>query len=194
MFADNVSYGNDEGKEDPYALDNTQIPDTQTTFIIPNTPYEIPDTLQVAYKLHGQTRRYKFVYIPEEDGGLTLHWGIVRNLKLWTGTYSMSATAVKDGNTQSYLMPEDGNHITLPDNETFGIISGSALADLKKRGEFIYNGALWRYTGTGESSFGPTFEVEDPEEGTKMTILDNHRLPLILSMQGNPLEIDWTMR
>lgn len=194
MFAENVSSGNDEGKEDPHALDNTQIPDTQTTFIMPNTPCEIPDTLQVAYKLHGQTRRFKFVYIPEKDGGLTLHWEIVRNLKLWTGTYIMSATAVKDGNTQSFLMPEDGNHITLPDNETFGIISGSAFADLKKSGEFIYNGALWRCTGTGESSFGPTFEVEDPEEGTKMTILDNSRLPLILSMQGNPLEIDWTMR
>ena len=129
-----------------------------------------------------------------EDGGLTLHWSIIRNLKLWTGTYSMSATAVKGENAQSYLMPEDGNHITLPDNETFGIISGSAFADLKKRGEFIYNGVVWRCTGTGESSFGHTFEVEDPEEGARMTILDDPKLPLILSMQGNPLEIDWTIR
>ena len=145
------------------------------------------DTLDVAYRLHGQTRRFKFVYEPTGDGGLTLHWSIVRNMRLWTGTYAMSPQAVREGTAQSYLMPEDGNHVSLPRNETFGIISGSALDDLRKTGAFVYNGVAWKKTGGSEG----VIEVEDPEEGARMSILDNPRLPLILSMRSNPLEIDW---
>ncbi|MDE6554137.1 MAG: GH92 family glycosyl hydrolase [Muribaculaceae bacterium] len=194
MFAENASSVISADDTCTHMLTSTSISDTEKAYSVTDALCAIPDTLQVAYKLHGQTRRFKFVYIPEEDGGMILHWSIVRNLKPWTGSYHMSATAVKDGNAQSYLMPEDGNHLTLPDNETFGIISGSAFADLKKRGEFIYNGVAWRYSGTGESPFGRTIEVEDPEEGARMTILDDPRLPLILSMRDNPLEIDWTMK
>lgn len=148
------------------------------------------DTLKIAYKLHGQTRRFNFVYEPSEQGGLTLHWSIMRNLKLWTGSYAMSAKAVLNGTAQSWMMPEDGNHITLPTNETFGIISRSALASLKKEGEFVYNGVLWKRIGND----GNTIKVEDPEEGARMTILDNPKLPLILSMHDNPLEIDWEVQ
>ncbi len=149
------------------------------------------DTLNATYKLHGQTRRFKFVYEPTDDGGLTLHWSIVRNLKLWTGTYTMTPAAVKDGNAQSYIMPEDGNHITLPSNETYGIISQDALKELKKNGEFLYNGVLWHKTAESDSPLGPAIKVEDAAEGAKMTILDNPNLPLILSMTDNPLEINW---
>lgn len=149
------------------------------------------DTLQVAYKLHGQTRRFKFVYRPAAEGGLTLHWSIMRNLKLWTGSYAMSEAAVRDAASQSWTMPEDGNHIRLTSDETFAIISLSSLKELRKKGEFTYNGVLWRKTGISDTSFGKAIDVEDPEEGARMTILDNDKLPLILSMQDNPLEINW---
>ncbi|MDE5793098.1 MAG: hypothetical protein K2I08_00075, partial [Muribaculaceae bacterium] len=129
---------------------------------------------------------------PPPTAGITIHWRVVRNLKLWSGTYTMSPEAVKDGNAQSYIMPEDGNHIALPSNETFGIISRSALKDLKKNGKFLYNSVLWQKTGDIDSPFGKAIQVEDPEEGAKMTILDNPDLPLILSMSDNPLEINWT--
>ena len=147
------------------------------------------DTLKVAYRLHGQTRRFSFVYEPTADGGLTLHWSIVRNLRLWNGSYAMSPEAVRNGSAQSYIMPEDGNHVHLPADQTYGIISRSALDDLKGKGKFIYNGVLWKRTKIS----GPVIEVEDPEEGACMTILDNPGLPLILSMQRNPLEIDWNI-
>lgn len=152
------------------------------------------DTLKVAYKLHGQTRRFQFVYEVAKDGGMTLHWSIMRNLKLWTGSYAMSPKAVQDGTAQSWIMPEDGNHIALPPSETYGIISRAALKELKKTGGFIYNGVLWRRTATVELPLGLAIEVEDPEEGAKMTILDNPTLPLILSMHDNPLEINWTFQ
>lgn len=150
------------------------------------------DTLNVAYKLHGQSRRFKFIYEPTNNGGMILHWSIVRNLKLWTGTYTMAPEAIKNGNSQSYIMPEDGNHIVLPSNETFGIISQSALNDLTNKGQFIYNGVLWQKVGDCDSPLGTAIKVEDPEEGAMMTILNNPKLPVIISMTGNPLEINWT--
>ena len=154
-----------------------------------NLEISVGDTLNVAYRLHGQTRRFKFVYEQMEDGGLTLHWSIVRNMKLWRGSYAMSPQAVEDGTAQSWTMPEDGNHIMLPTNETYGIISRSALSELKKRGEFTYNGVIWKKSGGGEN----LIDVKDPEEGARMTILDNPILPLIVSMHDNPLEIDWSI-
>lgn len=149
------------------------------------------DTVNVAYRLHGQTRRFKFVYEPDADGGLTLHWSIMRNLKLWTGTYTMPSSAVNDGTAQSWLMPEDGNHITLSPYETFAIISRKALAELNEKGKFAYNGVLWVKEVTVDTPLGKAFKVKDHEEGASMTILDNPDLPLIVSMSDNPLEIDW---
>lgn len=149
------------------------------------------DTVNVAYKLHGQTRRFKFTFQPASEGGLTLHWSIVRNLKLWTGTYAMTPKAVKDADSQSYLMPEDGNHVMLPSNETFGIISQSALRELKAKCSFTYNGVEYEKTGNTETPLGEAIEVYDEEEGARMQILDNPSLPLILSMTDNPLEINW---
>lgn len=180
-------YGGETSHKIKYGRETSQPP---SKVILQSQPNDI---LNIAYKLHGQTRRFKFVYEPTADGGITLHWSIVRNLKLWTGSYTMSAAAVKNGTAQSYIMPEDGNHITLPSNETFGIISQSALKDLKKKGQFLYNGVLWKKTDEIDSPSGKAIQVEDQEEGARMTILDNPDLPLILSMTDNPLEINWTI-
>lgn len=149
------------------------------------------DTVNVAYRLHGQTRRFRFVYEPDADGGLTLHWSIMRNLKLWAGTYTMPPLAVDEGSALSWLMPEDGNHITLRPYETFAIISRKALAELKEKGEFTYNGVKWVKQAPVETLLGKAVMVKDHEEGAVMTILDNPDLPLIVSMSDNPLEIDW---
>lgn len=45
---------------------------------------EKTDTLRFVYKLHGQTRKFRYVFEPQSDGGVTLHWGIERNLKWWS--------------------------------------------------------------------------------------------------------------
>lgn len=150
------------------------------------------DTIDVAYRLHGQTRRFRFVFEPAKDGGLTLHWSIMRNLKLWTGTYTMPASAVNEGSAQSWLMPEDGKHITLGTYETFAIISKKALAELNEGGKFTYNGVLWMKETQLSTPLGDAIVAKDLEEGAVMTILDNPALPLIVSMSDNPLEIDWT--
>ena len=154
----------------------------------------LSDTLDATYKLHGQTRRFKFRFYRENDGGVTLHWNIVRNLKLWKGSYRMSAKAADNGSSLSLLMPEDGNYIALPDRETFGMISRSALNALKKNGAFSYNGIIYEKTGDDLSPLGKVIVVRDPHEGAMMRILDNQDLPIILEMADNPLEVNWQIK
>lgn len=157
-------------------------------------PAEQGDTLRFVYKLHGQTRRFRYVFTPESDGAVTLHWGIERNLKWWRGSYRMSREAVENGNSLSFLMPEDGNDIELPDNETFAMISRRALRELRATGTMTYDGVRYELKGREtDPVLGPVLRAVDAE-GAELTISDNDRLPLILSMARNPLEIDWTAR
>ncbi len=150
------------------------------------------DTLTYTYKLHGQTRRFKVTFQPGNDGSIVMKWNIVRNLKLWEGSYTMSSAAVADGDSLSFIMPEDGNHVTLPDDTTFGIISTCALESLHRDGEMRYSGMTYRLTGRESHPMGDTLHVIDHAEGGEMWILDNPRLPIIVRIANNPLEIDWT--
>lgn len=114
------------------------------------------------------------------------------------------------GSSLSFRMPEDGNHLVLADNETFVMISRAALRSLKATGTFRYDGVDYRLIPDveGESSSRSVdsarnsieqtgaasmnlLRVRDAE-GAELLILDDPRLPLILSMQRNPLEINWT--
>lgn len=151
------------------------------------------DTLRMEFKLHGQTRRFKFVYHNDPDGGMTLDWSIVRNLKLWTGSYRMSAKAVEEGDSLAFMMPEDGSYVALSDRETFGILSRKAFRNLADYGEFRYNGVTFRKTAAPSSSLKGVIEVIDCEEGARMLILDNGDFPLVVAMDANPLEINWKL-
>ncbi|MDE6339450.1 MAG: GH92 family glycosyl hydrolase [Muribaculaceae bacterium] len=151
----------------------------------------LADTLLFVYKLHGQTRKFQYVFTADPDGGITLHWGIERNLKWWSGTYRMTPEAVENGSSLSYRMPEDGNNITLPMNETFAMISRKAYRDLISEGMFVYDGVQYEIAGDPEpTKLGTLLPVTDAE-GAELWILDNPQLPLIVGMQNNPLEIDW---
>lgn len=149
------------------------------------------DSVKIAYKLHGQTRRFNTSFCRNADGSITMSWDIVRNLKTWRGSYTMTAEAVAGGNALSFLMPEDGNHVTLPANETFALLSRRALAELDDAGHTTINGIRW----TRESAKGAaTVTARDDKSGACMAVLNNPALPLITSMSGNPLEINWSAR
>lgn len=148
------------------------------------------ENYQFIYKLHGQTRKFSYEFVPEPDGGVTLHWGIERNLKWWSGTYRMTPEAVENGNSLSFMMPEDGNNITLPDNQTFAMISRKAFRDLTEKGEFEYDGV--KYYLTYDDEAGSYYSVRD-SEGAQLWILNNPELPIICRMADNPLEINWVV-
>ncbi len=151
----------------------------------------LPDTLLFVFKLHGQTRKYEMTFTPQHDA-FVLNWRILRNLKWQKGSYTLTPQAVKKGSVLSFLMPEDGRHVTLPEHETAYILSQQAYRSLKARQRFDYNHTEYILLGSDErvADFA-LLHVRDTLEGGEMWILDNPALPLVWSMQNNPLEINW---
>ncbi len=146
------------------------------------------DSVKLTYKLHGQTRRFTAVFTHAGDGGIRMDWAIERNLKMWRGSYTMTAPAVASARSMSYLMPEDGRHVTLPDGETFAILSLEALEALKADGTADWAGTVYRLK---EVKDGRVY-ASDTIEGAEICVLDDPAFPLVMSMAGNPLEINWT--
>lgn len=153
----------------------------------------LPDTLLYVYKLHGQTRKYECNFQLSE-GSVRLNWRIFRNEAWQTGSYLMPAQSMQSGKTLNLLQPEDTKHITLPDGETFGIVSADALQKLKNQQSFTYSGITYQLKDTDEKAMGYTLlHAVDPKEGGEVWILDCPSLPIIWKMQNNPLEINWTV-
>ena len=80
------------------------------------------------------------------------------------------------------------NHQGMQDG-TFLFVSRKALRQLQARGSFVYNGILWKQI----SRDGSSITVKAEQDGTLMRISTTDTLPWVLSMQGNPLGIDWTL-
>ena len=77
----------------------------------------VSDTLKFVFKLHGQTRRYQVVFCQQGEN-IQMNWGIERNLRWQSGSYTMTPEALKNGKQLCFLQPEDGNHLTLSSLET----------------------------------------------------------------------------
>lgn len=145
------------------------------------------DTITLTYKLHGQTRRFKTCFTRQPSGAVVMDWSIVRNLKLWQGSYTMTRASVASGDRISYLMPEDGNHVTLPEGTTFAMLSLHSYATLASGDPTVIDGSLW----TPVAAAADAIECRS-DEGAVMRVSTVKGFPLIVSMQDNPLEIDWT--
>ena len=158
----------------------------------------ITDPVLFVYKLHGQTRKYQYSFKPCSDG-MVITWGIERNTKWQSGTFTLTGKALENAECMSFLQPVDGEHLTLPDSMTYHVIlSKKAFADLKSNGTFTYDGI--RYDAEpatetftyGQGQTCPLIHVHDTAEGADMWILDNPDFPLICKMINNPLEINWS--
>lgn len=145
-------------------------------------------TVRTTFFLHGQKRRFDMTYTAAPDGSVLLTWGIERNLRWWEGTYLMPASAVRSASGLCYIMPEDGNHITVPASELFCMLSRAQMDSLRATGSTLINGV--RFTLDKESSGVARLTSE---EGAHIEVDTTGPLPLIISMTGNPLEIDWKM-
>ena len=127
----------------------------------------VPDTLLFVFKLHGQTRKYDMSFVHKNDS-IVLNWRILRNLRWQKGTFTLTPQAVKRGTVLSFLMP------------------------VKARKTFVYNHTEYELLDSDERALGfALLHVRDKAEGGEMWILDNPALPLVWSMQHNPLEINW---
>lgn len=151
------------------------------------TAQETGDTLEVKYSLNGQTRRFKTVFTPGEEGSMTAEWSIVRNLVPWHGSYTTTAAALQHGTNLSYVMPEDGNRVTLPEDQTHLILSQDNLNSLLNNGEMTLDGLKWKLSGQTPELLTARNELS----GATMEIKNSRVFPIVLSMQGNPMKINW---
>ena len=92
----------------------------------------VSDTLKFVFKLHGQTRRYQVVFCQQGEN-IQMNWGIERNLRWQSGSYTMTPEALKNGKQLCFLQPEDGNHLTLSSLETAYVLPQKALQELKEK-------------------------------------------------------------
>ena len=143
--------------------------------------------LTYIYKLHGQTRRYKMAFVPQ-NGGVRVDWGIERNTKWQSGSYFISEKALERGDKLSFRQPVDGENIALDDNTTFAMVSRRALRELKKQGKTVINGVVYQRVPTDIDGM---VKAVDAAEGGEIHILDG-AFPMVMTMQNNPLEINWT--
>lgn len=62
----------------------------------------VSDTLKFVFKLHGQTRRYQVVFCQQGEN-IQMNWGIERNLRWQSGSYTMTPEALKNGEELRYV-------------------------------------------------------------------------------------------
>ena len=145
-----------------------------------------PGRYLFTYSLHGQTRRFR-VDFEEHGDSLTLLWSIERNLRLWTGSYTMTPRARRHAKRLSYEQPLDGRHTTLPNSELFALLPQKALLSLRKKGQCRFCNTHWQLRDAADG----LLHLTDTDEGAEMWVRDDLRLPLIVEMRNNPVEIDW---
>ena len=146
---------------------------------------------RITFRLHGQTRRFDVGLLPRGDS-LCLEWGIERNLRGWTGSYTMTPEALRNGSRLSFRMPEDGLHVTLDPGETFAVMPAERLLELRDRGRVRFNQTEYRLLDSLETAFSRTLlHAVDVHEGAEIWVWNHPSLPLIWRMQNNPAEVDW---
>ena len=164
-------------KPDPTAAANSSLFTLHSSF---------PQGFLFTYKLHGQTRRFD-VDITEKDDSLILKYGIQRNLKYWQGSYTMTPEARHHARNISYQQPIDNQHITLPDDELFAILSSDVYSEIKEKGACTWCNTPFKLMDISDGQL----HLKDSVEGAEIWVLDNPKLSLIMKMINNPVEIDW---
>ena len=102
--------------------------------------------------------------------------------------YLIPRQQVERGNGFCWDSPQKGTNVYRCDG-TFLFVSRQALRQLQRHGVFVYNGITWRQTAREVGSITVKADVD----GTVMQIATDEELPWVLTMQGNPLGIDWTL-
>jgi len=143
-------------------------------------------TYYATYKLHGQTRKFELYFTPSSDGALNLRWRMERHGHWREGTYDMSAKAMQNADCMNYSQPIDLSHYTLNDNELFMLLSNSCF----EAKEFRLNGLLFTKESI-ETKETATFVNE--KTGCRIEALKENNFHLIMKMEKNPMNINWSV-
>jgi hypothetical protein len=151
--------------------------------------------LSYRYFLHGQTASIN-VTVKSVVDTVRLDW----NLRGAAGSYLISKAALQNGTKINFIQPENGVVLKLADDETFGLISKTAFALLKKNKRFVYNNTTYALqNGSNEKPLTignqtlDVLHVAGVEEAGDMWILNNPTFPLIVQFSNNPLGINFVI-
>lgn len=152
---------------------------------------------KISFELHRQYRVFDVAFVEKNDS-LILSWSITQDLRQLHGSYTMTPRSRRHAQQLCYVQPIHGQHLTLPGTQAFCMASADIVNALREesveRKQVIFNKTYFTLLDQNEKFHGiPLFHLKDYEEGAEIWILDNPKFPLIVKMEGNPVEINWTM-
>lgn len=150
------------------------------------TSFAAERTFYATYKLHGQTRKFELYFSPKSDGSLNLRWRMERHGHWREGTYSMSSKAIQSADCMNYSQPIDHSNYNLKDNELFMLLSNSCFGAKV----FKLNGLDFKET---EKSTSETKVFVNEKTGCTIEALKEENFHLIMKMEKNPMNINWSV-
>lgn len=148
------------------------------------------ERLDYAFRLHDKTVGYTFWFRPQKDGSVRLEWGQDAGTVWLTGSYTITARAANAATRLSLRQPEPMTDIKLPDSQTFLLLPKAAYRRLKDKGECTLDGLTYRLDTTTDTPPN-TIQATESRTHSRLTIADDKTLPVILSRQGSPTDINW---
>jgi len=175
-----------------FAKSPIQDKESDSQVAAPALFFDVPGKLQLNrdyrfdFDLRTQHRHFVFRF-EEEEGELLLKWQLPRPNKIQKGVYRMSRKARESASELSYEAPVDGNNVSLPAHQLFAVLSREAFRDITHRGLCDYNNSTLELM----ESTGNLLHLRNFEEGYDLWVNNDERLPIIVKMKNNPVEIDW---
>lgn len=159
--------------------------------------FKVGTKFDYAMDFNGQDIEYDLT-IKSMGDPLIFEWDVP---SYGTGTYELSAKGLQSGTGLNFEQVQPGTATKLKDAETVILVSRDAFAGLKKTGNLNYmNLAFMKKTEasplsiTVKGSLLNLIHVVSVNGTVQLWILDNPGFPLLVQIQGNPLNINYTLK
>ena len=159
--------------------------------------FTVGTKIDYALDYNGQPVQYNLTIKSMADP-IILEWNVP---SYGTGTYQLTQKGLKSGNSINFDQVQPGSITQLKDNESVIVISKDAFAGLQKNGSFSVMGLVF----TVKPEVKPLsilikgkpldlIHVVSGDGAVQVWILNNADFPLLAQIQGNPLNINYTLQ
>lgn len=159
--------------------------------------FTVGTKINYALDFNGQAVQYGLTIKSMADP-IVIEWNVP---SYGTGTYQLTQKGLKSGNTINFDQVQPGSVTQLKDNESVVVISKDAFASLQKNGSFTVMGLIFSV----KSEVKPLsilikgkpldlIHVVSGDGAVQVWILNNPDFPLLAQIQGNPLNINYTLQ
>lgn len=159
--------------------------------------FTVGTKIDYALDFNGQPVEYDLTIKSMADP-IILEWNVP---SYGTGTYQLSQKGLKSGNSINFDQVQPGSITQLKDNESVIAISKDAFASLQKDGSFLLMGLVFKVKPEVKPLSilikGKPLDLIHVVSGNgavQVWILNNADFPLLAQIQGNPLNINYTLQ